>query len=175
MAVDCVMMKQRPRRPVPNWAVVLGSILVSVSVFAVIVFAQAHEAPAPIPNLYAEALSGIHRGVALPISLPPDTVWVFLTSSGGNEVASFQHSDVMVNVCRFVPGYRCGEYAQPLRSFRFHGNRFIIVYVPLSKLPPPPGFTIPRQIARFWKTTSFVGHQPEWLTMDLYPGGAYAS
>jgi hypothetical protein len=159
----------RTRRVYPGPAIVVLLVLVT----GLVVRTTSDDAPRAIPNLYAQALSGVTSGVALPASRPPDLDWVFLSSGDGDQVVSFQHSDVIVRICRWDPDYGCGSYATEIRTFRFHGVRYRMVYVPLGKLAPPPGFSIRPELLEYWSAVGFVARQPAWLTMDLYPGGAY--
>ena len=128
-----------------------------------------------VPNLYALARSGIKTGVALPTTPPPQLAWVSLTSADGNQIASFQHSNAMVRVCRVTRGDPCGQHVQLLTRFRFRGSSYRIVFAPLEKLTPGSRFELDDELANYWRSTTFTDKIPTWLTMDLYPGGQFAT
>ena len=155
-------------RPSPLWLFVPA-----ISIILVAWRVTSSEEPRPTtPDLYERSLSSIVTGTALPSEMPPDLEWVFLQGVDGGQVATFQHEDAVVRVCRYREEISCGRGGARLRVFTLGGKRFVITYTSLAS-PPASSFTLPGSLREYWTNADFTQRRPRWLSMRFFPGGAY--
>jgi len=124
----------------------------------------------PSRDLYAEALAGIRGPTLFPAERPPQLDYVLLQSVEGQELLALQHRDIQVLVC---PDSPCGERVRLLRDIEVgtEASGFTIEYAGLGQIPTAEP-ELNAVLTEFWSNVEFVAERPEWLTMDLYPGGA---
>lgn len=120
-------------------------------------------------DLYTEALAGIRGPTLFPAERPPQLDYVLLQSVEGQELLALQHRDIQVFVC---PDSPCGEHVRLLRSIEVgsEASEFTIEYAGLGQIPTAEP-ELNAELTEFWSNVEFVAERPDWLTMDLYPGG----
>ena len=64
---------------------------------------------------------------------------------------------------------------QQLARFRSHGSSYRIVFAPLTQMPAGGRFELDEELVSYWTSAGFTTTIPAWLTMDLYPGGQFAT
>lgn len=120
-------------------------------------------------DLYAETLADFTGPTLFPAVKPPQLDFVTLTIINGQEFLDFQHRDIHVRVCS-PP--QCGENARTLRTVEvgLEPTMFNIAYAGTGQMSTPDP-VLNAELTEFWNNVEFVPERPDWLTMDLWPGG----